>query len=108
MALTAAEFRQLRELADELARDNPRLARALTGRRYARPVPATTSERPRRNRVFGLGCDWLAAVLTVAGIATLVSGAIVGLSVLIAVGAVALADGPALFAARRIWQTLRP
>lgn len=108
MALTTEERRQLRELAGEFAHDNPRLARAMAGRWYARRAPARTSQRPRRKRRFGVVWDWLALVLTAAGFVLLVAGAALDLPVLIAIGAVALVDGPAVFAGRRMWQSLWP
>lgn len=106
MALTIEERRQLRELAGEFAHDNPRLARALAGRRYARRVPAGTSQGSKRPPL--VVWDWMAVVLTAVGFPVMVVGAVLGTPVLIAIGAIALVAGPALFTARQIWQARWP
>jgi hypothetical protein len=98
--LTHEQRRQLDELAGELARDNPRLARALAGRWHAVRRRRTT-RKPRRGR-RGRALDWLALILILAAVPLLSVGVIVAQPVLIMLGAVAWISGPALFAAARL------
>ncbi|HZC53550.1 MAG TPA: DUF3040 domain-containing protein [Mycobacterium sp.] len=103
MALTTDERRYLDELAVELARDNPRLARALAGRWHALRARhgRWLSWRPRQH-VQG----WLAVVLTAAAMPLLIVGVALDQPVFLALGAAALISGPAVVAiaeARRLW-----
>lgn len=89
--LTSEQRRRPDELADQLARDNPRLARALAGRWY----PLRRTPRPSRGwRCPGLG--WLAVLLLLAAVPLLILGVLVNQPVLIALGASATVSGPML------------
>ena len=101
MALTTDERQRLCELAGELARDNPRLARALAGRWYARRVRATNLQQ-QRGRWWGRWWDWLAVVLIAIAMPLLLAGALLDVPALMVVGAVALVDGSALFTVRQV------
>jgi hypothetical protein len=79
MGLTRAERGRLAALADELATDDPRLARALAGRYYRlrrgrRRVRAGRSVRDRRVTVFGS----LVTLLALAAVAVVIIGALLG------------------------------
>lgn len=102
VGLTSQQRHQLDELAGEIAHENPRLARALAGRWYARRLRRNTRRR-RRSRVrrrHVLGC--LAMLLMLAAVPLLCAGAIVAQPVLILLGAIAIVSGPALVAAARL------
>lgn len=97
MLLTSTERRQLEALASELARDNPRLARALSGRWYrlrrlGRALAMPHGVCDGRTRALG----YLAVLLIAAGGPLLVVSALLVLPVLIAVAAVAVINGPLL------------
>lgn len=95
--LTSEQRRQLDELAGGLARDNPRLARALAGRWYALRQRRRI-RRPRR-RLLGAVFDWLAAILLMAAAPLLSVGVLLPQPVLIVLGASATITGPMLFIA---------
>lgn len=99
MALTTEERRCLDELAGELARDNPRLARALAGWRVRRPGRPRWGSCPR-----GHVRRWLAVVLTAAGMPLLFVGAALAKPVLSALGAAALVGGPATITIAEAWR----
>lgn len=95
--LTSEQRRQLNELAGELARDNPRLARALTGRWYA------VGRRHRIRFRFHVHREhvpaWLAVILLLAAVPLLSLGMLLPQPVLIVLGACALLIGPMVFMA---------
>jgi DUF3040 family protein len=92
--LTSEQCRRLDDLAGDLARDNPRLARALAGRRYAR----RRRNRARR-RWRGRALDWVAISLLLAAMPLLIVGVVLARPELILIGAVAMPTGPALLTA---------
>lgn len=92
--LTSQQRRELDELASDLARDNPRLARALAGRWYTiRRRHKTAHGRVSRS---SRALDWLTISLLLAAIPLLSVGVILAQPVLILVGAAAMINGPAL------------
>lgn len=90
--LTSKERRQLDELAGDLARDNPRLARALAGRWYAirrrRLLRGPRRSRPGRARA------WLATILLLTGLPLLSLGVLLPQPVLIVLGAWTMLNAP--------------
>jgi Flp pilus assembly protein TadB len=105
MGLTRAERGRLVALADDLALDDPRLARALAGRCY-RLRPRGAWRHPRR-RVRGRHIKVFASLVTLlalAAVAVIVLGAVLGQPLIIALGAFVLLDGPALLAVALLWQ----
>ena len=97
MLLTTSERRQLEALAGELARDNPRLARALSGRWYrlrrlGRALAMPRGECDGRTRALGYG----GVLLSAAAGPLLIVSAILAQPGLIAVAAVAMISGPLL------------
>lgn len=98
MSLTEGQRRQLDELAGELARENPRLARALAGRRYLvrRRYGGSEGSRGNRRRL-----DWLVVALTAAAAPLLIIGFLLALPVLIALGVAALVSLLVRFTAAR-------
>lgn len=101
VTLTSGQRRQLDELAGELARENPRLARALAGRWYVlrRRLRGRLDSR-RRRRLCALG--WLTVALTAVAAALLTVGVVLALPVLIALGAAVVVNLPVLFTAARL------
>lgn len=93
--LSSEQRRQLDEIASELARDNPRLARALAGRWYAARRNTATPGRSRRARALG----WLSISLLLAALPLLSVGVLLAQPVVILLGAVAMLTGPALLTA---------
>ncbi len=89
--LSNGERQRLDELASELARDNPRLARALAGR------PLRVRPRIPRSRAL----DWLATVLIAAAGPLLAVGVVLAQPVVTAAGAAAMVTGPLVFTAVR-------
>jgi hypothetical protein len=101
VTLTSGQRRQLDELADELARENPRLARALAGRWYvARRRRRATHESHRERRLRVL--NWLAVVLTGAAAPLLILAVILAQPALLVLGSAALVNGPALSTVARL------
>jgi hypothetical protein len=98
--LTSKQRRQLDELAGEIAHDNPRLARALAGRRYAVRLRREAQRhcRLRHRRVLA----WWVMLLMLAAVPLLSVGAVLARPVLILAGAIALVNGPALFSVARL------
>ena len=97
--LTSEQRRQLDELADELARDNPRLARALAGGWYA--LRRRKIMKPRGSR-HGRALDWLTISLLLAALPLLILGVILAQPLLILLGAAAMINGPALLTVARM------
>jgi hypothetical protein len=100
VGLTSQQRHQLDELAGEIAHENPRLARALAGRWYARRLRRNTRRRSRVRQRHILAC--LAMLLMLAAVPLLCAGAIVAQPVLILLGAIAIVSGPALVAGARL------
>lgn len=100
MELTSEQRRQLDELADEIAHDNPRLARALAGRWYAMRLRRDT--RKRCGVRHGRGLGWWVMLLMLAAVPLLSVGAILAQPALILSGAIAIVNGPALFTVARL------
>ena len=94
VVLSSTERRRLDVLADELARDNPRLARALAGRRYrlGRALARSTCRQDAHRRTL----YYLAIALTACAAPLLVIGLMLLQPILIALGAAAIINGPAL------------
>lgn len=94
MLLNGAERRQLEVLAAELARDNPRLARALSGRWYrlGRMLAPPRGGCDGRARMLA----FLALLLMAAGGPLMIAAALLAQPALIAVAAVAVVNGPLL------------
>ena len=95
MELTRAERGRLALLADELALDNPRLARALAGRWYRlRPRRHRPGQRAggRHTKVAG----YLAMLLMLAAPPLLIVGVLLGQPLEVFLGALALLAGPAI------------
>lgn len=116
MSLSHEERQRLEELAGELAREDPRLGRALTddcrGNRFPSAAePATTDRRPLassrpalRHRVLRRRpLQWLAVAVTMASLPLLILAVIVQQPLIFGLGAVALIGGPtvSLIASRR-------
>lgn len=97
--LTSQQRRQLDELAGELARDNPRLARALAGRWYALRRQRITLKPCRSQR--GHVLDWVAISLLLAAPLLLSLGVMLAQPVLLLLGAAAMINGPALLTVAR-------
>jgi hypothetical protein len=97
--LTSEQRRRLDELADDLARDNPRLARALAGRWYAM---RRGNIALRCRRQHGRALDWVTITLILAAIPLLIVGVILAQPVLILLGALAMVNGPALLTVARM------
>jgi protein-S-isoprenylcysteine O-methyltransferase Ste14 len=97
VGLTSEQRRQLDELAGELARDNPRLARALAGRWYAVRQRRRTP-RPHHGR-RSRGLAWLAVIVLLAAVPLLTLGMFLPQPVLIVLGAGAMLNGPILIIA---------
>jgi hypothetical protein len=89
MPLSTAERRQLAALAAELARDNPRLARALAGHAV---LP------PRRRKAL----DVVSFVLLVLALPLAVVGVLLGQPLLLAGGATLALNAPFVFAYGRL------
>jgi hypothetical protein len=103
VALTTEERRRLHELAGDLARDNPRLARALVGWWHsprARRWRRIRSELPLRPRLHL--ADWIAVICIIGAVPLLAVGAALAQPVLIGIGAASVVNGPALFTAARL------
>lgn len=96
--MTDEERRRLDELAESLAVEDPRLARALseTGTFGRRISP------PRR------WLNWLALALVGLGMPAAVVGIIINQAILFAVGCLALASGLALYVLHRLRQRHPP
>jgi hypothetical protein len=108
VGLTGRERRQLDELAGEIARDSPRLARALTGRWYS--VRPRCGPRDgfgvRRDRPTRAWTGWT-VILALAAAPLPIVGAVPTRPLLIGLGALAMVNGPALFTAVRVWRSRR-
>lgn len=102
-SLTTQQRRQLDEPAGDLARDNPRLARALAGRWYTIRRRRNTLN-PRTSR-RGRALQWLTLGLLLVAIPLLSVGVILAQPVLILLGAAAMGNGPPLLTLAR---TRRP
>lgn len=105
--MSSDERRRLDELADDLARDNPQLARALTGRRYPAGHVRARWNRCRIRRRRGRAPDLLAVILALSGPPLLSIGVLLTESAVIAAGALALVGGPALFTVLRLRNSRR-
>lgn len=103
--LTSEQRRRLDELADELAGDNPRLARALAGRGYALRQRRRTRSSRRDRRGSVLAC--LAVTLLLAALPLLSLGMLLPQPVLIVLGAWAMLNGPMLFIAATLQRPAR-
>lgn len=93
--LTGGERQRLDELAQELARDNPRLARALAGR--------SVRLRPRRGMRIrrARALDWFATVLIAAAAPLLTVGVVLAQPLVAVAGGAAMITGPLVFTALR-------
>jgi hypothetical protein len=89
MRLSSPERRQLAALAAELARDNPRLARALVGHHVLPPA---------RRRML----DLVSIVLLGTAVPVLVLGVLFDLPMLIGLGGTAAVNAPFVFAYGRL------
>lgn len=100
MRLTRSERRQLALLADDLARDNPRLAQALTGQCYDEPRPTGGGSGHRRERLI----LWIAIAIMAVAIPLVIVGILLDQPVLIALAGTAMFNAPALPYTVYVWR----
>lgn len=105
-AFTSEERRRLYELAGELVDEYPQVARALVGTTDFHRLQRRVTRRTGRSRFFRCSAVlcYLPLLITLASLPLLISGLLLDLPAVIAFGAVAMVNGPALiFASGRGW-----